>query len=63
MFCGTSFLQTKKTSKMNVYKIMEELFIGESIIYLAVITKCRSDQIKVEVCGAGRTYGREEKFT
>ena len=37
MFCGGSLLQKK--SKMNVYKIMEELFIGKKTIYLAVITK------------------------
>jgi hypothetical protein len=42
---------------------MEELFIGIEIIYLAVITKFRSHQMKVEMSGAGRTRGRGEKFT
>jgi hypothetical protein len=42
---------------------MEELFIGNEIIYLAVITKFRGDQMKVKTVGAGRKHGREEKFT
>jgi len=42
---------------------MEEHFIGEELIYFAVITKFKGDQMKVEVGGAGRTHGREEKFT
>jgi len=42
---------------------MEELITDKEIIYLAVITKFRSDQTKVELGGAGGTHGGEEKFT
>jgi hypothetical protein len=52
----------KEKSKTNVYKIMEELFIGKEIIYFTVITKFRNDQIKIALGGAGRTHGQRRKI-
>lgn len=56
MLCGMPLLEEK--GRTNEYKCMEGRFTGKETIYLPVIIRFLSEQMKFEMCGArGRNEG------